>query len=737
MTQKISPFTEVKYGWEFGESGWNSGMDENLLKLSFLFDRNVDGIVNSLPTLVNGQAYFLTTDNRLYFAVQGLWYSSPTPKWFEFAVKTTGEVYRFDGTDIAVVESTENLDSRLDAVELILSQLGSAAYSNVEDFATQSNLDVVSAQANSYTDDLANSLSSSTGANLVGYGASTVGAVLDGVASSANYPVVLSDYAEPSSTDQSANIQALLNSTSGSVIDGGNFTYRVDSQIVIPNSVTLQNATLDFSNAPAGTICISVSGSVVGPFTPTSTLSAGGVSLTLSTTDAANFTSNDYLRYRADNVFDASNTNSKVGEISVVDSVNYSTGVVTLKTPRLDSYTVNQVVEKVQPIKGVVLRNIRVIGAAADQNNMIAAQFRYANSCIVENCEFSRFDSRCVYFLDSVGCHVTGSTFKSARPATSGYGVSFADATQDCTASGNYFESVRHSLSTNNTSARGGVVRRISFIGNNIFHSAPALAGSMGGGDAIDTHGAAQDILISGNTVVGATGQGINVECCGATVTNNRIIGCQSNGIGVHNESDFPALFIISGNTISGAGGHGISVSPPIRGSVVVDKGFSVTNNIVTGCSTIGIWCRSATAIVMQNVNVSGNTIELPGSNGIVIGVARGVVVSNNSVKDTAAASNALLISDTLQFTITGNTVRASSSATVPIVSITASSSGSSSRGLVSSNLLEPQASTTSAAAVSVSNNATYIGVWTNVMRGTAGISLGTGTGNVSANNIT
>ena len=32
MTQQTSPFLDVKYGWNYGESGWNTGMDENLVK---------------------------------------------------------------------------------------------------------------------------------------------------------------------------------------------------------------------------------------------------------------------------------------------------------------------------------------------------------------------------------------------------------------------------------------------------------------------------------------------------------------------------------------------------------------------------------------------------------------------------------------------------------------------------------------------------------------------------------
>lgn len=152
MPQQQSPFLEGKYGWNFGEGGWNTGMDENLLKFSFMFDRNVDGIVGSLPSAVNGESYFLTTDNRLYFAVGTTWYSSPVPKWFEFKIRSSGDVYQFNGTAAVQVESPAGLDSRLDAVELTLSTLGTAAFEDVEFFATQPELDVVEANAQAYTD---------------------------------------------------------------------------------------------------------------------------------------------------------------------------------------------------------------------------------------------------------------------------------------------------------------------------------------------------------------------------------------------------------------------------------------------------------------------------------------------------------------------------------------------------------------------------------------------------------
>lgn len=147
MPQKTSPFLEGKWGWNLGEDGWNSGADENWLKFSYMFDRNVDGIVSSLPPAVNGTAYFNTVDNRFYFVVDGTYYSSPCPKWFVFVIKTTGEQYIFNGTSAVLLPSVVDLDNRVDEVELVTAGLKSIRYYGAVD-----NVDCSAAIISSYTD---------------------------------------------------------------------------------------------------------------------------------------------------------------------------------------------------------------------------------------------------------------------------------------------------------------------------------------------------------------------------------------------------------------------------------------------------------------------------------------------------------------------------------------------------------------------------------------------------------
>ena len=111
MPQQTSPFVEMKYGWTLGESGWNTGMDENLVKLSFLIDSNIDGIVSILPSSPsNGSAYFLTTDNRLYYRVAGTYYFSPTPLNFILKLKSDGTLYKFNGSSLDTVVDLPSAD---------------------------------------------------------------------------------------------------------------------------------------------------------------------------------------------------------------------------------------------------------------------------------------------------------------------------------------------------------------------------------------------------------------------------------------------------------------------------------------------------------------------------------------------------------------------------------------------------------------------------------------------------
>lgn len=257
MTQQVSPFLEGKYGWAFGEDGWNTGMDENILKFSFMFTGAVDEVVSSLPAATNGKSVFLTSDNRFYFSVGTIWYSSPCPKWFEFTIKDSGQTYQFDGVSAQVIDSTSQLEGRLNSVELTVSQLGSAAFEDVSFFATQSALDVASSQANSYSDqvitDLGSTLSSATGSGFVGfdpdeaYPGDTVGAELKAqqvqlAAIAIGIPGAIGDGV----ADDTAAIVAKVTASGGVVTLEQGKTYKITDRILVdhPVIIDLNGATI-------------------------------------------------------------------------------------------------------------------------------------------------------------------------------------------------------------------------------------------------------------------------------------------------------------------------------------------------------------------------------------------------------------------------------------------------------------------------------------------------------------
>jgi parallel beta-helix repeat protein len=266
MTQQLSPWLEGAYGWSFGEGGWNTGMDQNLLKFSFMFDRNVDAVVDSLPAAVNGKAYYLTTDNRLYFAVGTTWFSAPTPKWFDFVVRSTGAVYQFNGTAAVAVDSLTDLGTRLSATEVTLSSLGTAAFKDIEFFATQSALDVVSANSQNYTDVLRQDLASNTdllkGAELIGWKSPLTGAVARTQSDINKGFVRLEDFGAVGDgvADDTAKVQTAFDSGHKRILATSGKTYNITSVTMSGNNTELvleSGATIAPQNPTARAITVS------------------------------------------------------------------------------------------------------------------------------------------------------------------------------------------------------------------------------------------------------------------------------------------------------------------------------------------------------------------------------------------------------------------------------------------------------------------------------------------------
>lgn len=495
MTQKISPFIEAKFGWDFGEGGWNTGADENWLKFSFLFDANVDSISATLPAVVNGAAHFLTTDNRFYFGVGSVWYSTPCPKNFIFKIKSTGEFFQFDGTVATSIDNPGEIEARFSAIELTVSQLGSAAFEDSSTFATVAALDVVSGQAAAYTDNLESRLL--TGDADVGFTQSGSGAVLRTVEEKARERVTAEDF---SGTD-GESINSAINSL---FINGGEV------------SLTKRGYSVSDDGSGSG-ISLSLPVSIEGTGGVYSSISDTGVSSEVSTLHYSPSVAFDHSLVSVERLhFGNPSTGTRSGDVGIL--------LTTLEADQnLAKYTIRDVIVGQGVGPGVAHSNDPVANAngglycARFENSQIKGGIR------LESSGDSNTISHCV--MSGSGIGVDASLVSGASLL----------AIENC-----------------NITTSGGAIRinagsRFRILGNNIEHMSPGASDAavinIAGANGTMSGGAIRENLVSTFAASDATRLVRLSNCIGTvvegnvflrgTVTTEHAIVIDSNCVGV------------------------------------------------------------------------------------------------------------------------------------------------------------------------------------------------------------
>ena len=476
-------------------------------------------------------------------------------------------------------------------------------------------------------------------------------------------------------TDDTAAIQAAA--TAAGAAGGGRVylppgTYKITSRITLYSNVEVEmssDATVDFSTAPTFTECFYALGTE-----STATLLTGNATigaLTVAVTADPGLARGDLVRIYSEAQFDSSQTDSEIGEINKVASVSGLT--VTLEASLRDTYNTadTAALTKITPVRGVRIRGGTIQGGGTSTTSGSDADqygvwLQLVDDCIVEDVRFVRCDRVGVQFKDAVWCKALHCRFENAVNDSTGYGISFSDACQDCLAHGNTFIGVRHSLSTNNASGDHGQPRRIVFAHNHVYASETSRAG--GGGDAIDTHGAAEDIYIYHNVVYHATGQGINVECASARIVGNVIWHAGSNGINFRNESDREGIIFIDSNEVRGAAEAGIRVNAPVNGSTAKVRRVTVTNNHVEDSTTVGIFISDSSSVAsIDYLNCSNNHVSRSDSTAASIQINRinhGVVSGNVISEPTEVGQVGLRLDTCVGLTVSNNVVRHATSAT-------------------------------------------------------------------------
>lgn len=384
--------------------------------------------------------------------------------------------------------------------------------------------------------------------------------------------------------------------------------YTLANRLDLPSGTDLRlepGAVLDFATANE-IYYIGAIGSIGSTVAVTATGVEGAYDVTAP---GHGLVAGDWVRLGSLDVYDSANTSTPLGELIQVSGV--AADVVTFWTPLRDTYATSPTIQKVTMVSDVRITGGTIRGNYTADTIKSGIVARFAENVHITGVRTEGIDLR-HYGIDCcVNAWITDCTIYWAQTGTAAYGTSFANCTRDSGAVRNRFVYVRHSLSTNNdgTGNKAGVVRRITFAFNTVESSSRALGGSMGGGDAIDTHGAAEDIDILYNTVNGSTGQGINIECRSGKVIGNTIMNTQSNGIGAHNETDRDSEFVVSNNTIRNANGWGIRVNSGGRGGVGRNRGIVVTGNVIKKANN-GIQVgRSVGALTDSSATVTGNSL--------------------------------------------------------------------------------------------------------------------------------
>lgn len=432
--------------------------------------------------------------------------------------------------------------------------------------------------------------------------------------------------------DDTAACQAALEAAMGSTVRFTPGTYKVKQLSILSNTTVVIDA-----------------GAVLAHTNPNAVLKASGIQATGRSSLAENcfggsctvvapghgLVPGDTFRLASEAIFDASSTRVKFGELCVVSSV--AGNVITTSSPVSGTnYAVADAayVQKITPVANVnILGPGKIRGMRSPAMGQYGIDVYMGRNILISGVQLENIDRRHIYFSDCINAWAEHCTLSWAVDNTMAYGISIGNASQDCGARFNDIDYVRHGFTTNNETAFPGIPRRILFGDNTVRSSSTALGGSMGGGDAIDTHTAAEDIWIERNVVLSSSGQGINFEARSGHIVGNKVKNAASNGISVHNESDLAGRITVNGNDVRHCGGTAINVRSGARGTTAVYEYINVSGNVVADIAGNGVVIggTNPTARPEQGVTAVGNTaIRIKGNFACLI-TGRGVSAAQNT----------------------------------------------------------------------------------------------------------
>jgi parallel beta-helix repeat protein len=221
---------------------------------------------------------------------------------------------------------------------------------------------------------------------------------------------------------------------------------------------------------------------------------------------------------------------------------------------------------------------------------------------------------------------------------------------EGCRIEGAYYANVLCGSGPEKTGLIGAGCRTVRVVGNYITNSSAGIGGLL-----------RHEYELTGNTITGVTGNGINADRDGSNgaISGNVIIGDDTEG-GRNGISSYRSDHIVAtGNFVQYFGNAGINFQDQSSAS---DLAGSITGNTVVDCGEVAFDSGSGnTGIVVSSsdhTTVSGNHVRNCAYNGIKVDDSNGVAVTGNTVYESGAYG--INFEDCVGICCVGNNVRTS-----------------------------------------------------------------------------
>ncbi len=439
-------------------------------------------------------------------------------------------------------------------------------------------------------------------------------------------------YVKPSGGDDTANLQAALDSSASTIIlrDAAEYTSGplTVSTLARPKRIESNGARISFSGANDA-IMIDASGSETTIGTLSADVAAGATVLPMTAT--AGITARQWIMLISATA-DTWGTGCKVGEMTRVLSVDSGTQV-TLETPLEYAYLA-AAPTTIKALAGYPLhvRGLRAVGSGAGASGLQSAIIARYMPVLIENVVFDRFDYAGIRLYRVPGAVVDKPRVSTAYATGLAYGVSVDRGSRDVIVCNGEFTALRHGVTAGGSE---GVNINIRAYANRCIAMRDAGLDSHPAGDRIDF---SHNTVIFGSDASAGSMDGIIGQGPRFKAAHNTVLGARRYGV-IHQISAGQPHIVpvteIDKNWITGIAGPAstraaVCVTPSVGGTqpcLVFVRG----NAGLGAAFTIGIYIDTS-FISHDWVELTGNVLTGASSKGALIVADTGYTINGGVV---------------------------------------------------------------------------------------------------------